>query len=148
MKTEEVQIFVNLVVQYFEGLSGEACKTGIPRLAGADDYHAKPMTGLIGISGQYKGCICFSTGPEMLRDAVRATLGDGGDFPNAEADMIGEIANTIAGNAMQAFNDSFSISVPMVCEDASKVSLPQGVPVYIIPISWQGHAGDLVIGMT
>ncbi|MEQ9366152.1 MAG: chemotaxis protein CheX [Leptospirales bacterium] len=148
MKTEEVQIFVDLVVHYFDGISGQACRTGIPRLAGADDYEAKQITGIIGISGQHKGCVCFSTGPDMLRAAVRATLGDPGDVPNAEADMIGEIANTIAGNAMQAFNESFSISVPVICEDASKVRLPQGVPVFVIPINWQGHVGDLIIGMS
>jgi len=61
-------------------------------------------------------------------------------------DLIGEIANTIAGNVRQAYGSEFMISVPVVIEGKAKdIKLPANIQTFVIPISWREFNSFLVV---
>jgi chemotaxis protein CheX len=60
-------------------------------------------------------------------------------------DLVGEVANTISGNARRDFGKSFVISVPtVVAHDPEKVMTPHQ-RCYVIPINWRAHSAKLVV---
>gem|GEM_PF-881613 len=60
-------------------------------------------------------------------------------------DLVGEVANTISGNARRDFGKSFVISVPVViAHDSDKVTTPHPRS-FVIPINWRTHSAKLVV---
>ena len=61
-------------------------------------------------------------------------------------DLLGEMANTISGNARTEFGSEFIISPPQIVESAPSVSyLPRDRQSYITPFTWRGYKA--VIGI-
>jgi chemotaxis protein CheX len=61
-------------------------------------------------------------------------------------DLVGEVANTIAGNVRRELGKDFAISVPTVVSGAgSVVELPAGTRPVVIPINWRSHVARLVV---
>ena len=62
-------------------------------------------------------------------------------------DLVGEIANTVSGNARREFGSEFIISPPIIVEGApSQNYLPKGRRSYIIPVSWDKY--KTIIGIS
>jgi chemotaxis protein CheX len=61
-------------------------------------------------------------------------------------DLVGEIANTLSGNARRDFGHQFQISVPeIVAGRGSKIDYPeQGRPI-VIPIEWRNYHARLIV---
>ena len=65
---------------------------------------------------------------------------------NALVWKMGEMANTISGNARTEFGSEFIISPPQIVESAPSVSyLPRDRQSYITPFTWRGYKA--VIGI-
>jgi chemotaxis protein CheX len=61
-------------------------------------------------------------------------------------DLVGEVANTIAGNVRRDFGKDFAISVPTVVSGAGNtVDTPAGSRPVVIPINWRSHVAKLVV---
>ncbi|MCR9145014.1 MAG: chemotaxis protein CheX [bacterium] len=147
MTEQDMTVFVNSVLTYFERISGVAATTGIPRKKEGDSVMLD-YTGIIGISGQRKGCVYFTTSGEMLRQVIGAVLGEGEVSEEATQSMAGEIANTIAGYAQESLGEGFLISVPVVVRgQAQDVSLPLDVSSFVLPVDWQNNRAYLVVGV-
>ena len=98
MDEEELRAFIEIVNQYFERQTGRLPELGNPYLG---DPAALPMydfTGVIGISGARPGCVYFTAHRDLLRELLlhvgESTLSD-----ENLSDLVGEVANTISGNA-------------------------------------------------
>ena len=51
--------------------------------------------------------------------------------------LVGEIANTISGNARRHFGPNFMISVPVVVAGSARsIQVPKDVKAYILPLRW------------
>ena len=63
-------------------------------------------------------------------------------------DLVGEVANTISGNARRDFGREFVISVPSVLT-GDEVEIPMGgnLRPYVIPINWRSHSAKLVVAL-
>lgn len=62
--------------------------------------------------------------------------------------MIGEMANTISGNASEAFGRDFQISVPLVITgNPEGVDLLNRAPGFVVPVQWKTHKAYLVVGV-
>ena len=71
------------------------------------------FTGVIGISGERQGCVYFTAHRDLLRQLL-LHVGEADVSDNNLCDLVGEIANTISGNARRHFGPNFMISVPVV----------------------------------
>jgi chemotaxis protein CheX len=63
-------------------------------------------------------------------------------------DLVGEVANTISGNARRDFGRDFVISVPnVVAGEKVEIPMTQGMRPFVIPINWRSHSAKLVVAL-
>ena len=136
MDEEELRAFIEIVNQYFERQTGRLPELGNPYLG---DPAALPMydfTGVIGISGARPGCVYFTAHRDLLRQLL-LHVGEADVSDNNLCDLVGEIANTISGNARRHFGPNFMISVPVVVAgNARAIQVPKDIKAYILPLKW------------
>lgn len=108
----EIRVFVDAVVHYFRQAGGDAATVRAAFLA--DDQASAPTsdyTGLITVSGAYVGSVYFSA-PSLLLRQLLMSMKERASHDNY-LDAVGEIANTIAGNARRHFTEKLEISAPV-----------------------------------
>jgi chemotaxis protein CheX len=144
MTDEEIGVFVDGARRYFERVSRDPAEVETPYLKGEDSV-TLDFTGVIGISGRHRGAVYYTASAELLTALLRALGEPDVGFANQE-DLVGEVANTIAGNARQFFGSEFLISVPVVLWGRpEKISFPRHLKSFVIPILWRGFRSYLLI---
>ena len=139
MTETELASFIEVVLAYFEKSTGMAAAMGIPTLK-KGRIPLYEFTGIIGVSGSRRGAVCFSAPREMLTALAEAYLGEGGLDDDGLADLVGEMANTFAGNARQSFGPRFMISVPIVVRGAiDDLEALRASRSFVIPVEWAGQ---------
>ncbi|MFZ0390764.1 MAG: chemotaxis protein CheX [Calditrichia bacterium] len=145
MNETDLHFFIDSTMNYFEEITGEKAITGIPYLKGREAVMLE-YSGIIGISGKRKGVIYFTTSHVMLESLAHIILGIEKAPAETVKDLAGELANTISGNVREAYGSSFMISVPVVVEGRAKnIRLPEEIPSFVIPITWQDFQSYLVV---
>lgn len=145
MNETDLHFFIDSTINYFEEITGEQAVTGIPYLKGPEPV-VLDFSGIIGISGERKGCVYITTTKDMLKTLAHIILDDHEATIETVKDLTGEIANTISGNVREAYGSSFMISVPVVVEGRAKdIRLPEDVQSFVIPITWKGYKSFLVV---
>lgn len=144
MSEEEIGIFIDSTVRYFERVTGEAASVDTPFLQGEESV-VLDFTGVIGISGRQRGAVYFTSPQELLNHLLDA-LGEPTRDVAAMSDLVGEVANTIAGGARRVFGSEFLISVPIVLRGKlEEISFPRNLKRVVIPISWRGLTSYLIV---
>jgi chemotaxis protein CheX len=148
MDETDLNVLVEGTVRYFESAVDRAAAVGTPYLmtdrkqAVLSDY-----TGIIGITGARRGCIYFTAPSAMLRHIL---LSNGETEIDAHymADVVGEVANVISGNARRVFGHDFAISVPeLFAGRPSAGELPLAERAFVIPINWRQYRAALVVSL-
>jgi len=147
MDESQLRVFVAIIQHYFEQETGRPAEVGSPYLCDPSQLPVRDFTGVIGISGNRKGCVYFSSPRELLREILlRAGETDVSD--GNLADLAGEIANTLSGNARREFGHEFLISVPVVVRGQQQsISVPREVRAYVIPFRWHKLDAALVVSV-
>lgn len=145
MSEDNLKIFIDGIVRYFSHTSDTLVKVGTPYLENNKTAKAMDYSGVIGISGNQRGCVYF-TAPKMLLKHLLLSLGENDTSEANLQDMIGEVSNTLSGNARRELGKDFIISVPAVINGVpSETHLPKGLRSYVIPIVWKGYSAAVVI---
>ena len=145
MSEHNLQIFIDGVKRYFSQSTDNELTVGTPFLAENKKPEAMDYTGIIGISGNNKGCVYF-TAPRIMLKHLMLSMGEGDTCEDNMMDLIGEVANTISGNARKDLGKDFMISVPVVVSGApSNIHLPEQLRSYVIPITWRSYQAAVVI---
>ncbi len=145
VKAEKLNVFIDSVIGFFAQIGERSVEVDTPYL----NSNAKPMhydyTGIITITGPLRGCVYVSTTPAMLRNLLEV-INEPDTSVELMRDLVGEIANTVSGNARSEFGPEFIISPPKIIDGVPDESfLPPEERTYVIPFSWQSHTG--VIGI-
>jgi chemotaxis protein CheX len=62
------------------------------------------------------------------------------------SDLVGEVANTLAGNARRDFGQQFQISVPEVVSGREgRLDYPAAGRPIVIPIEWRNYHARLIV---
>lgn len=147
MKESELRIFVEIIQHYFTQQTGKKADMGTPFLSDGSTLPVFDYTGVIGISGERKGCVYFTSPADLLRDLL-LQAGETDVGPANLADLAGEIGNTISGNARKSFGANFLISVPLVVKGRDQtISMPKNVRSYVIPFRWHNLDASLVVSV-
>ncbi|MBX3667737.1 MAG: chemotaxis protein CheX [Rhodocyclaceae bacterium] len=147
MDEAQLRIFVSNLQNYFERQTTRAAEVGTPFLGEANALPVFDYTGVIGISGARRGCVYFTAPGDLLRDLL-LRVGESNVAEANLADLAGEIANTISGNARRDFGPDFMISVPVVVRGRTQsIQMPCETKAYVIPLRWQKHRAALVVGV-
>ncbi len=144
MKEKKLNIFLDIITNYFNKLGSESLTIETPYLSDERHPEVYDYTGVIGVSGVQKGVVYFSATQGLLC-CILESLGETNTSEENLADLAGEVANIIAGNARNEFGAEFYISVPLVFKGAPQsIILPKGERCFIIPIVWRAQAGEIV----
>lgn len=147
MDEKELRIFIDIVSKYFENQTGRPPEIGSPYLGEHTALPIYDFTGVIGISGERQGCVYFTSHRELLRQLLLHT-GEIDISDNNLSDLVGEVANTISGNARSYFGSNFMISVPViVAGSATAIQVPRTVKAYILPLRWHKLDAVLVVSL-
>lgn len=145
MKEKKLNAFVDIVRHYFAQFGQEELVIETPYLLENTQPKLHDYTGVIGISGVQRGVVYVTASKELLLGVLNE-FGEPDKQDGNMIDLVGEIANTVAGNARTEFGPEFHISIPIVFKgEAQTVVLPKDERVFVIPIIWQSQVGEIVI---
>lgn len=148
MTEDELKIFIRGTENFFEVSTSTKAKVSTPYVMETDDRVVYDFSAIIGVSGSQRGCVYYSAPRDMVRELVEGlgeTLSDDTIF----ADYVGEIANTISGNAREFLGSGFMISVPVVFsgDGENKVRFPKDIPAFVVPLEWKGYQSSLIMAL-
>ncbi len=144
LKEAEIRSFIEGATNYFEVAARQAASVGSPYLVTDGKPGAYEYTGIIGISGARKGVVYF-TAPRGMLTVLLMRMQETDTSDENIKDLVGEVANTISGNARRDFGKNFVISVPVViAHEYDKVTIPHSKS-FVIPINWRTHSAKLVV---
>ena len=136
---------MSIITNYFNQFGNEELIVDTPYLLENQQPKVHDYTGVIGISGVQKGVVYFSATSALL-DSILDSMGETDKSEDNLVDLAGEVANTIAGNARTEFGSEFHISVPLVFKGSPQsIILPKSGRSFIIPVSWRGQIGEIVV---
>jgi chemotaxis protein CheX len=141
----EIRTFVEGTTHYFETAAQQAATVGSPYLVTDGNPGTYEYTGIIGISGARRGIVYF-TAPRGMLTVLLMRMQETDTSDENIKDLVGEVANTISGNARKDFGKNFVISVPtVVAHDPEAVEAPKNIRAFVIPINWRTHSAKLVV---
>lgn len=145
MGEQDLQVFIDGTVNYFKQNSSKEPQVGTPYLVDDKTSVTSEYTGIIGVSGRRKGSVYFTAPRGMLMMILKA-IGESDVGHENLCDLVGEVANTISGNARKEFGKEFMISVPVVIVgQPERIVTPQELRSFVIPITWSDSQAFLVI---
>ncbi|MGD9841866.1 MAG: chemotaxis protein CheX [Steroidobacteraceae bacterium] len=145
MSDLELTTFVEGTTRYFETAGNQPATVGSPYLVNSGKPTVHEFTGMINIAGKRRGMVYFTASRPMLT-VLLMRMGETELTEENMADLVGEVANTISGNARRDFGKDFMISVPQVVSgDPDQVNLPDNTRSFVIPINWRSHAAQLIV---
>jgi chemotaxis protein CheX len=141
----DVGVFVTGVLNYFGNAVQQAALCGTPHLALSERPEISDYTGVIRISGKRTGVVAF-TAPKSMLSVMLMRMQETDMSHDNLCDLVGEIANTLSGNARRDFGHQFQISVPAVISGrGGTVEYPPASRPIVIPIEWRNYHARLIV---
>ena len=146
LSESDLKVFIDAVTHYFSHLTGEPAEIRSSYLTDAAmprfDY-----TGLITVSGNFRGCVYFSA-PRLLLRELLIQLQEPDTCEGNLLDAVGEVANTISGNARRHFGSSLDISVPITIRGATEqIKAAVRARPFAILLRWQRYEAVVVVDL-
>lgn len=147
LREDEIKTFVEGTTNYFDVAAQQPASVGSPYLVTKGSPVIQDYTGVINISGKHEGVVYFTASRAML--TVLLMKMQETDFSHETMlDLVGEVANTISGNARRDFGHNFVISVPsVVAGNKIPIDVSADVRSFVIPINWRSHSAQLVVAL-
>ncbi|MGH1541070.1 MAG: chemotaxis protein CheX [Arenicella sp.] len=144
----KLQIFIDGIIHYFEQTNEKFVKVHSPYLIEEGEEIATDYTGIIDISGAYKGSCYFTATRELLQYLIKQ-LGETDTSEDMMVDAIGEIANILSGNVRKQLGEEFIISTPRVfIGKNSTMAMENNNRIYGIPLQWKTHSALIGIHLS
>jgi len=147
LQEQELKTFVEGTTNYFEVAAQQSASIGSPYLVteGAPQVH--DYTGVINITGKREGVVYF-TAPRAMLTVLLMKMQESDFSHETMRDLVGEVANTISGNARRDFGRDFVISVPSVMAgERADIPVTPGSRSFVIPINWRSHSAKLIVSL-
>jgi chemotaxis protein CheX len=137
MDAQLINPFINATTNALEMMAGITAVREAPFVKGG--FHAfADISGIIGLAGEVKGAVVLSFSQGLASRIFEAMTGEApGDDPSEMADVVGELANMVAGGAKGALAEqgmTYRISVPTVVTGKEHlVSYKTDGPCLVVP---------------
>ena len=113
---------------------------------GTGDVLGLEFNGIVTFSGSYSGSVMVSMPGNMLRELLvlqhESDMSDGNLL-----DAVGEIANTVAGNARKTLGSGLGISVPVKVQGAPGMKNRVRKHPFMITLRWSHHQALVCVDM-
>lgn len=143
-RESELKIFIEGTLLIFETLTSQPASVGSPYLVTDGKPGTYEYAGIIDISGTRKGMVYF-TAPKGMLTVLLMRMQESDTGEANMRDLVGEVANTISGNARRDLGKGFVISVPNVVAHSPEGVVTPHPRSFVIPINWRTHAAKLVV---
>ncbi len=144
---KDIEVFIDGIKHYFRTSTDKDIVVETPYLISTNAIAVSDHTGIIGISGERKGFVLVTAPAEMLRYLV-LSLGEKSATSELIHDVVGEVANTISGNARRSFGPGFMISVPLIVQgQPDRIGSAKDTMGYVIPSRWNTFPFQLVVSL-
>lgn len=148
MKDEQLAIFVDALANYFTTTTDSPASIGAPFLISDINEYLLDYTGIIAITGNHKGSVFFTTTNSKATHLL-SSMGLVSSQDSKLMDLVGEVCNTISGNARKEFGENFMLSVPLVLKGkGSDIAVSSVASIFVIPIVWRDKKSHLIINLT
>jgi chemotaxis protein CheX len=144
LREAEIRTFIDGTTNYFEISAQQSASVGSPYLVTDGNPGTYEYTGIIKISGARRGIVYFSA-PRGMLSVLLMRMQETDTSDENIMDLVGEVANTISGNARRDFGKNFVISVPQVIANHADRVSPPHQRSFVIPINWRTHSAKLVV---
>ena len=145
VKVEKLGVFLSSISAFFAQIDDASVAIDTPYLNSNKSAVGYDYSGIIKISGPIEGCVYVSAPSVMLREVIKV-MGEPDSSITMMKDLLGEMTNTISGNARTEFGSDFIISPPKIIEGAPSIAyLPKDRQSYVTPFTWRGY--EAVIGI-
>ncbi len=145
LNESELKLFVDSVRRYFQVTTSQEPQITSAFL-GTGDVEGHDFNGIVTFSGSYNGHVIVSMPPKLLRELLllqrETDLSDGNLL-----DAVGEIANTLGGNARKALGPGLQISVPVKLQGASGIKARVRKHPYVITLRWNHQPAMVCVDM-
>jgi chemotaxis protein CheX len=143
-RESELRTFIDGTTRFFETLTNQPATVGSPYLVTDGKPGAYEYSGVIKVSGAREGVVFF-TAPRGMLTVLLMRMQETDTSEETMRDLVGEVANTISGNARRDLGKGFVISVPNVVANGSDPVVMPHPRSFVIPINWRTHAAKLVV---
>jgi len=141
----EVGVFVTGVLHYFSTTVQQVAQCGTPHLTLSGRPEILDYTGVIQVTGKRVGLVAF-TAPKSMLSVMLMRMQETDMSHDNLCDLVGEIANTLSGNARRDFGQQFQISVPAVIAGRDgQLDYPKATRPIVIPIEWRNYHARLIV---
>ncbi|MDR2688731.1 MAG: chemotaxis protein CheX [Azoarcus sp.] len=143
---KDIHSFVDAVSVYFHQITGEKAEIKAAYLVeGGVSATTFDLTGYISFSGSFSGRVYFSASRAMVSHLL-LMMKESNHAEEQLLDAVGEVANTIAGNARKHFGSAMEISVPVTAVTPDNwldtVVSPRS---YVIMVKWKRYKASVVV---
>ncbi len=143
---QDIHVFVDAVSHYFMQITSEKAEIKGAFLAQGETFPPTfDLTGMIRLSGKFRGCVYFSA-PRVMLSRLLLSMRESRLSDEQLLDAVGEIANTIAGNARKYFGEMMGISVPETMSTPPKwADAAIRARPYVILIKWKQYEASVIV---
>lgn len=145
LQETDLLLFVESVRHYFQVITRQEPQITSAFL-GTGDIEGYEFNGIVTFSGSYNGHVFVSMPQALLRELLlmqRET-----DLSQSNLlDAVGEIANTLGGNARKALGPGLQISVPVKLQGSSGIRARVRKHPYVITLRWNHQPALVCVDM-
>ena len=147
MEETILKVFAQSITRYFGTVAPTPAHLGTPYLRGEGEPVGLDFSAVIGITGSYRGNVYY-TAPRAKLEALLPFIGETRPDDRLCAELVGEITNTISGNARAQLGGGFMISTPFIIEGRPlDIHTSRQAPCYILPITWNQHLSRVLVSL-
>lgn len=141
----DLRLFVDSIKNYLQKTTRQDPQITSAFL-GTGDVQGYEFNGIVTFSGSYNGQVVVSMPARMLRELLllqhETDMSDGNLL-----DAVGEIANTLAGNARKTLGSGLNISVPVKMQGAPSIKTRVRKHPFVITLRWTRHEAMVCVDM-
>lgn len=145
LNESDLRLFVDSIKNYLHVTTRQEPQITSAFL-GTGDIEGFEFNGVVTFSGSYNGHVVVSMPAKMLRELL--LLQHETDMSDSNLlDAVGEIANTLAGNARKALGAGLNISVPIKIQGAPSIKTRVRKHPFVITLRWTRHQAMVCVDL-
>lgn len=145
LQDTELKLFIDSVRRYFQVITKQEPQVTSAFL-GTGDVEGHEFNGIVTFSGSYNGHVIVSMPQPLLRELLLLQ----GETDLSEVnllDAVGEVANTLGGNARRTLGSGLQISVPVKLHGSSGIRARVRKHPYVITLRWNHQPAMVCVDM-
>ncbi|MBI5256122.1 MAG: chemotaxis protein CheX [Burkholderiales bacterium] len=145
LKESDLRLFVDSVRRYFD-ITSRITPEITSAFLGVEPVAGHDFNGIVRFAGRYRGQVLVSLPAAALKELL--LLQRETDLSPANLlDAVGEIANTLAGNARRRLGKDLDISVPQTVHGHPAPASRTRMHPYVITFRWNRYPGLVCVDL-